>query len=446
NTLYLPEIREMLADQNAAELGEFCTALHPARTAEYMEGLTAAECWEVLRHTSPAMRANIFSYLDLDKQVQVIETVDRGEIVHLVIDLAPDERVDILERVDPLIRDQILTLLPAEDRRNILRLSTYPEGTAGSMMTTQFARLSEAWTVNQALDELRRQKEDHETIYYLYVVDEGDHLRGLISLRELVFAQPNARIGALMERAVVQVDVIDDQEEVANKMAQYDFLAIPVVDHERHLVGIVTYDDVMDVVREEATEDAQRSAAIEPLSEGYLETPLLSLTWKRGLWLVVLFFVSLGTAWTLGRYEATVAAVPWLVFFIPLVISTGGNSGGQSAALIINALSTGDITLRDWFRVVKRELLSGLLLGGILASIGFLAALTAAPNLAGAFVLPLTVILVVTSGTLTGSLLPLLFHRLGWDPALMSNPMVACIIDFLGIVIYLTVAICIVRP
>jgi magnesium transporter len=440
NTLYLPELREMLAEQNQAELKEFCAALHPARTAEFMEGLSAQESWEVLRHADPATRAQIFSYWELEKQVEAIETLDRNEVVHLVTDLAPDERVDILERVDSKIRDQILTLLPADDRRDILRLSTYPEGTAGALMTTQVGRLSEHLTVAQALEQLRR-NQDQETIYYLYVVDEGDHLRGLVSLRQIVLADPQSRIGDLMERAIVSVDVSEDQEVVADKLSQFDFLAIPVVDHERHLVGIITYDDVIDVVREEATEDAQMSAAMTPLTRGYLETRMLTLAWKRGVWLMILFFVSLGTAWTMGRYEAVIDAVPWLVFFIPLVISSGGNSGNQSATLVITALSTGDITLRDWLRVVRRELFQGLLLGSLLASVGFVAALFVAPTPVAACVLPLTVLLVVMSGTITGSLLPLGFSRVGLDPALMSNPMVACLIDFLGIIIYMTVAL-----
>lgn len=446
NTLYLPELREMLAESNAAELQEFCTALHPARTAEFMEGLTAQEAWEVLRHADPATRAEVFSYFDPHKQVELIETIDRNEIGHLITDLAPDERVDILHRVDSQIRDQILTLLHADERRDILRLSTYPASTAGAVMTTQFARISATMTVAEALADLRRQNEQREMVYYLYVVDQGDHLRGLVSLRQLVLAEPDARILDIMQTKIVSVEVEVDQEEAARTLAQYDLLALPVVDHERHLVGIITADDVIDVVVEEATEDAQRSAAVQPLTLGYLQTRLLTLTWKRGLWLTILFYFSLGTAFTLGRYEQIVASVPWLVFFLPLVISCGGNSGNQSATLVITALSTGDIRLRDWLRVAIRELLMGLLLGGILGAIGFFAALFVAPTAAAACILPATVLLVVICGTMTGSLLPLLFSRLGLDPSLMSNPMVACIMDLLGVLIYMSLALALLSP
>jgi magnesium transporter len=445
NTLYLPELREMLAEQNAAELKEFCIALHPARTAEFMEGLTAVESWEVLRHTDPRTRAQIFSYFAPEKQIETIQTVDRSEMVHLIDDLPPDERVDILERVDHKIVDDLLTLLPADVRRDILRLRSYQEGTAGAMMTTKFARLPENLTVDQAMQELRRQAEELETIYYLYVVDQGDHLRGLVSLRQLVLARPETPINDIMERAVVSVQVTEDQEEVAQRLAKFDFLAIPVIDQEHHLVGIITHDDVMDVVREEATEDAQLIAGVAPLRTGYLETQLFTLTWKRGIWLGVLFFGAMGTIFALRRYELTMQEITWLVFFLPLIISSGGNSGSQSATLIITALTAGDITLADWWRVVRRELLMGLLLGGFLGSIGAVIAAIAAPNLVAAVVIPITLILVVTCGTMTGSTLPLLFRRIGLDPALMSNPFVSVICDVLGTLIYMEVALLVLR-
>ena len=441
NTLYLPELREMLAENNTAELKEFCVALHPARTAEFMEGLNAAESWEVLRHTDPTTRMEVYSYFPPEKQIETIQTVDRGEIVHLISDLPPDERVDILERVDSKIVDELLTLLPADDRRDILRLRSYPEQSAGAIMTTQFARLRENLTVSQALDELRKQVEELETMYYLYVVDDGDHLRGLVSLRQLVLARPEALIADLMERAVVSVEVTDDQEEVARKLAKFDFLAIPVIDGEHHLVGIVTHDDVIDVVREEATEDAQMIAAVAPLRTGYLEAHWFTLTWKRGMWLAILFVGAMGTIFALKTYQLTINEITWLAWFLPLIISSGGNSGSQSATLIITALSTGDITLADWWHVVRRELLMGVLLGGFLASIGAAIAAIAAPAPRAAAVLPLTLILVVTCGTLTGSILPLVFRRVGLDPAMMSNPFVSVICDLLGTLIYLEVAL-----
>ena len=449
--LLLPELREMLAEQNEAEMREFCEALHPARTAEFMAGLEPGEIWTILQQAEPTTRSEIFCYFDLDQQAAMIAGADREEAGRLIADLPADVRVDVLKQLPGETADELLPLLPEEDRRDIFRLRAYPEGTAGAVMTTDFARLREDQTVGAAIEELRRQKEELETIFYLYVVDSEDHLRGLVSLRDLVFSNNDVRIGDIMERNVVSVEASDDQEDVARTLARFDFLAIPVVGPEHQMLGIVTHDDMIDVVVEEATEDAHRIAAVDPLEAGYLETHLLTLTWKRGLWLTILFFAALLTAKALANYHDTFESVTWLVFFIPLVISSGGNIGNQSATLIITALSTGNITLRDWWRVIWRELAIGVLLGLFLGAIGYgsilifdtgaadvgqveLTAMTAA-------VLPLTLILVVVTGALLGSLLPLMFSRLGLDPALMSNPLVAGMIDILGILIYMNVAL-----
>ena len=451
NPLYLPELREMLAENNAAELQEFSHALHPARIAEFMDGLTAEESWAVLQHVEVPLRVEIFGFFEKEKQIEIIETISRPEIARLIGDLPPDDRVDRLNEVDPEVVAQLMPLIPVEERRDIQRLRSYPEDTAGAVMTTEFARLSEGLTVGRALEEIGRQAEELETIYYLYVVDEEDHLRGLVSARQLVSAmgKPETRLGDFMERDIVTVNVADDQEEVAQKVARYNLLAIPVVDDEHHMLGIITHDDVLDVMVEEAAEDAYRIAAVQPLDEGYLQTPVFTLTWKRGIWLTILFFAALLTAFALQGYESFLdtAQVAWLVVFIPLVISTGGNSGNQSATLIITALSTGDITLADWWTVVRRELAMGLLLGGFLGMVGYCCAYWwFAPGYYEAAVIPLTVLLVVVCGTLSGSLLPLLFRRLGLDPALMSNPFVAGLIDLVGIIIYMQVAMAMLRP
>ncbi|MCA9121077.1 MAG: magnesium transporter [Planctomycetaceae bacterium] len=445
NTLYLPELREMLAEQSEADLREFCTALHPARTAEFMEGLSADEAWQVLKYAEPRVREEIFTFFPHEEQVQILQTQDRAEVAELIVELASDDRVDLLEEVPSDIVDEILPLLPAEVRREILRLRAYPEGTAGAVMTTEAAKLSESLTVREALDELSRQAENLETIYYLYIVDETDHLRGLVSARDLISAigKPQTTLAALMETDLLSADVLEDQEEVARKVAHYDLLAIPVVDHEHRMLGIITHDDVIDVVREEATEDAHRIAAVEPLEASYLKTPILTLTWKRGIWLTILFGAAFLTAFALRRYEDGLATWVWLAWFLPLIISTGGNTGNQAATLVITALSMGDVSLKDWFRVILRELTMGLLLGSGLALFGYLAAWLSglAPGAADAMVIPITLLLIVIAGTLLGAILPLLFARLGLDPALMSNPFVAGIIDILGIVVYMNVAL-----
>jgi magnesium transporter len=445
NTLLLPELREMLQMNDVAGLEDFCAAMHPARAAEFMEGLTADETWAVLRATDPDRRASIFEYLDQEKQVEILETSDRSETSQLIAEMAPDDRVDLIKQLEPETVDSLLPLIPTEERRDITRLSQYPEGTAGALMTTNVARLPESLTVWQALEEIAHQARDHETIYYVYIVDAENHLRGLISARQLVtyLSTPDTPISELMQRDLVTVEATDDQEAVAAKVADYNFLAIPVVDHEHHLVGIVTHDDVIDVLREETEEDAYRAAGIAPLEEAYLNTPLHTLSWKRGVWLCALLAASFLTVIALQSFDETLSLVTWLPFFLPLIVSCGGNSGGQSAALIITSLTSGDLSLRDWWRVLRREFLMGVTLGAVLATLAYVGALVAVPGPTATekLVVPVTLFLVVTCSTLVGGALPLIFRRLGLDPALMSNPFVAGIIDITGILIYMTVCL-----
>jgi magnesium transporter len=443
NTLLLPELREMLATNDAAGLVEFCDAMHPARAAEFMEGLTAEETWRVLQAADPQQRVEIFEYLDEGRQVEILEFGDPHETSQLIADMAPDDRVDLLKEVEPETVEALLPLVPAEERRDITRLSQYPEGTAGSLMTTSVARLPETLTVGEAIEEIARQTKNHETIYYIYIVDDQNHLRGLITARQLLthLGTPDEPITELMQRDLVSVEATDDQEAVAAKVADYNFMAIPVVDHEHHLVGIITHDDVIDVFREEAEEDAYRAGAIAPLEETYLDTPLMTLSWKRGIWLSALLCASFLTVAALQTFDKTLNSIKWLAFFLPLIVSCGGNSGGQSATLIITSLTSGDLSIADWWRVLRRELVMGLMLGAVLATMAYTFALlfvteaTAAEKL----VIPITLVLVVTCGTIVGGALPLIFRRLGLDPALMSNPFVAGIIDITGIIIYMTV-------
>ncbi|QDU93896.1 magnesium transporter [Lignipirellula cremea] len=442
NPLFLPELREMLATQNEVELKAFCETLHPARTADFMEGLSADEAWQVLQHGTDDERVEIFAYFPHEFQVEILETQPRDQIARLIAEISPDDRVDMLSGVEEEIVNELLVLLPAADRRDIMRLSSYPEGVAGAIMTTDLAKLGENLTVREAFEALSHSAGDLETIYYLYIVDDAGHLRGVVSTRQLVSSmrKQNTRLADIMDTEITTVHVLEDQEEVARQVARLDLLAIPVLDDERRIVGIITHDDVMDVVREEATEDAHRIAAVDPLERGYLQTNLWTMSWKRGIWLTILFVGALATASALQSYEGPLDRWTWLVLFLPLVISCGGNTGNQSATLIITALSTGDVKLRDWAQIMRRELAIGIVLGGFLSVIGYMVACTMAPSLMEAFVLPLTVLLVVISGAVLGSALPMVFHRIGWDPALMSNPFVAGLIDILGILIYMNVA------
>jgi magnesium transporter len=442
NTLFLPELREMLAQSNDIELREFCTALHPARTAEFMDGLVDEELWKVLQFADPGLQAEIFRYFEWDRRIALIQFQDEQQVSLLLSQVSADDVVDLLKELPEDRVEAILSLMPAQERRDIRRLQSFEEGTAGALMTTEAVRLSESLTVRQALEQLSRESESFETVYYLYVVDESDHLRGIVSARSLLssIGRQDTKLSELMDTDLVSVEAHEDQAEVAQKVAKYNLLAIPVVDEQRHMLGIITHDDVIDVMYEEATDDMQRIAAVEPLPDSYMRTDVLTLSWKRGLWLTILFLFALLTAFLLDHFERDLNQLTWLVAFIPLIISSGGNSGSQSSTLIITALATRDVEISDWLKILKREIATGLLLGGLLGTFGYLCALLIAPSNYAALVIPITILSVVVVGTSIGGILPLLFKRLGLDPALMSNPFVAGIIDILGILIYLNVA------
>ncbi|MDG2407894.1 MAG: magnesium transporter [Pirellulales bacterium] len=447
NTLYIPELREMLSSGDESGLREFCTALHPAAVADFTNMLEWDEAWKVLIHTDPQTRSEIFSFYELSRQVDFIENLSPQDAAQLVGELSPDDRVDLLEETEPAVVDEFLSLLPENIRRNIFHLQRYEEDTAGSMMTTDFACLQQNTTVQNAISSIASQAENLETVYYLYVVDNQDRLSGVLSARDLVssIGRPDVVIGDLMDTHVISVDADEDTEEVAEQVAKYDLLAIPVVDKQHRMLGIITHDDVIDVMREQATEETQRIGGVAPLDESYLRASIPRLTWNRGIWLIILFIGALLTAFALEQYRDGPLTTAWLVLFIPLIISSGGNSGSQSATLIISALSAGHITPRDWMRIIARELAQGVLLGVVLGLIGYLAALWLGPDnpqhYIHALTVPITVLLVVIAGTLLGAMLPLIFESIGWDPALMSTPFIAGIIDVVGIVIYMTVAI-----
>ena len=438
--LLLPDLRELLDADDASGVAGFCEALHPAAVAEVLEGLESDESWRGLSSCTPERQAEIFSFFDLPGQLELVETVPRESFSRLIEEMAPDDRVDLLERLDPERVENLLPLVAQAERRDIQKLLSFPDDSAGSIMTTEYASLPAEATVSEAIERLRQQAPDRETIYYVYVIDEGRRLRGFVSLRELILAQPETRVESIMERDVISVRVDDDQEEVAQRLARFDFLAIPVVDAHNQLVGIVTHDDAMDVAQEEADEDAYRSGAVVPLQDDYLSTPLVTLAWKRGGWLVVLLFAAVLTALALQSLSEDLESLSWMVLFIPMVLASGGNAGSQSATLIVRALAISQIGRRESIKVLLRELVLAGLLGGGLAVLSFASAMWFVDSVAKAAVVGITVFLVVAMGTVTGAMLPLGFKRMGLDPALMSNPLIAAVVDVAGVIIYYNVA------
>ena len=406
-----------------------------------LEGLPAEESWRVRTCCPSERQAVIFSYFDLPDQLELVKTVPRESFSRLIEEMAPDDRVDLLERLDPERVENLLPMVAQAERRDIQRLLSFPDDSAGSIMTTEYASLPAEATAAEALEQLRQQAPDRETIYYVYVIDDGRRLRGFISLRDLILARPETRVNEIMERDVISVRVDDDQEEVAQRLARYDFIAIPVVDAQNQLVGIVTHDDAMDVAQEEADEDAYRSGAVVPLQDDYLSTSLVTLAWKRGGWLGVLLFAAVLTALALQsmRQDPQADDLKWMVLFIPLVLASGGNAGSQSATLVIRALAISQLERRESVKVLLRELVLAGLLGGGLAVLSFLAAMWFV-EIDQAAVVGITVFLVVAMGTVTGAMLPLGFQKMGLDPALMSNPLIAAVVDVVGVIIYYNVA------
>ncbi len=428
----------MLAEGDTAGLREVAEELHPATVAEFTEGLDDAEVWRVFDAMPFERQAEIFPYYPMARQVELVKSGDRQHLGGLLEWMAADNRDDLLRELDPELVEEILPLVAKAERHDIRMLLSCPEGSAGSLMTTEYASLPADITAGEAIARLRSQAPDSESIYYIYVLDPERKLVGFVSLRDLILAKPTALVSDLMQRDVISVRVEEPSDKVVERLARFDFIAIPVVDDRNRLVGIVTHDDVLDAVRQDATDDAQRIGAVAPLGESYLDAAIVSMTWKRGVWLAILFATAALTAMVLARSPLTHA---WLIAFIPLVIASGGNSGNQSATLVITALSTGDCRLSDWRRILRREFTLGLLLGALLAVPGYLLALAYAPNPVQALVIPLTILAVVMLGTLVGSGLPLLFRSIGLDPALMSNPFVSAVVDIVGIVIYTGVSL-----
>ena len=439
NPLLIPELRVMLAEGDTAGLREVAAELHPATVAEFSEGLDDRELWQLLDAVAVERQAEIFPYYPMARQVELVKAADRPHLGQLLEWMAADNRDDLLRELDPEFVEEILPLVAKAERHDIRMLLSCPEDSAGALMTTEYASLPADISAGEAVARLRSQAPDSESIYYIYVLDAERHLVGFVSLRDLILAKPTALVSDLMQRDPISVRVEEPRERVVEKLARFDFLAIPVVDERNRLVGIVTHDDVLDAVRQDATDDAQRIAAVTPLGESYLEAALVTMTWKRGVWLAILFATAAVTAMVMARTPLTHHA--WLVAFIPLVIASGGNSGNQSATLVITALSSGDCKLGDWPRILKREVVLGLLLGALLAVPGYLLALVYAPTPLQALVIPFTILSVVMLGALVGSVLPLLFRSLGLDPALMSNPFVSAIVDIVGIVLYTTIAL-----
>jgi len=440
-SLLLPDLHELLQSGTPEALTQALSHLHPADMADLVAEAEDADKVRVFEVLAARDRVDTFEHLEEEDQLHLVGLLGRSRMVAILDAMSSDDRADFIKAVPQKTEDLLIPLLAQAERNDVRRLVSYPEETAGALMTTEYAALRAEVTVGEALARLRQVAPERETIYYVYVVQNSDRkLLGVVTLTELVRAAPSKRLEEIMNRDLITIPVATDQEEAARAFEHYDFLAMPVVDDDRRLLGIITYDDILDVVEEESTEDVHRMGAVEPLSDPYLKVGFWSLARKRGLWLSVLFLGEMFTTSAMGHYEAVLNPALGLIFFIPLILSSGGNSGSQSASLITRALALGEVGFGDVIRVFRREIGMGLVLGGFLGGVGFLRAFFWDVPVGVPLVVALALVSVVTIGTLLGSLLPLLFQRIGLDPAVTSTPFVASLVDVMGIILYFEIA------
>jgi magnesium transporter len=448
--LIVPDLLELL-EEHPESIGPQTEEMHPADLADVAEAMPEAQVRAFLAALPRERAAEVMEYLDEELRTQVLEELSITEAAEIVAEMTPDERADALEELDEETADEILQELEPEDKAETERLLQYDPYTAGGLMTTEFVSVDETMTVDESLRAVRAMAKGgrREAMYTIYTVDATGRLRGVLSLRELLAAPEGARISEHAWTEVVAVSPDMLQEEVSQITSNYDLVAVPVVDSHRRLLGVVTVDDVIDVIQEEQTEDAQKFGGMEALEEPYMQVTLWENVRKRGGWLAVLALSEMLTASAMAHYEDEIARVVLLAQFIPLIMSSGGNSGSQATSLIIRAMALGEVRLSDWWRVVLRELPAGLLLGLLLGVISFLRVY--AWHLMGfydygphhaliALTVGITLVGIVTMGSLTGSMLPFILKRLGFDPASASAPFVATLVDVTGISIYFSVA------
>ncbi|MDI1449388.1 magnesium transporter [Polyangium sp. 6x1] len=425
------------------------------------ERLTADEVRDVWATLDPQERIEAFQHMDrseaddfflglsVQEQATLLVAVANGERRFWLRLLAPDDAADVIQHVPEQHRSEFLDMLDEPTRREVSALMAYAEDAAGGLMSPRFARLRPEMSVNEAIRYLQRQAQEKlETIYYAYVLDRDQKLRGVVSFRDLFTAPGGKPMGDVMHTDVVSVPETMDQEAVARVIARHDLHAVPVVDAEGRMKGIVTVDDIVDVVQREATEDIQKLGGMEALDTPYMQTSLRAMVKKRAGWLAALFLGEMLTASAMGHYEEEIARAVVLALFVPLIISSGGNSGSQATTLIIRAMALGEVTVNDWWRILRRELLAGVSLGILLAAIGLVRILLwqAAFHTYGehfmkvAGTVAVSLVGVVTWGTIAGSMLPFAIRRLGFDPASASAPFVATLVDVSGLIIYFNVA------
>jgi magnesium transporter len=476
--LLAPDIAALL-DESPADIAVETEELHPADLADVAELLPRERLQEFLTALGPARAADVLEYLNEELRTEFLEAITPRQAAELVTQMTPDDRADTLEEISEEHAEEILSEIPTEARKETEKLLSYEPDTAGGLMTTEFVSVSADTKVEDALDNVRAvaRAGRREAMYAIYTTDAQGRVVGVMSLRELLAAASGAKISDVAWSEVVSVPPSADREEVARVIANYDLVAVPVVSESGHIMGVITVDDVIDAIQEEQTEDVQKFGGMEALDEPYTQIGFWQMIRKRAVWLAVLFVGEMFTTAATGYYQDEIARAVILAVLMPLIISSGGNSGSQATSLIIRAMALGELKMKDWWRVAARELPTGLTLGFILGALGFVrivmwtkmglyhdepvcaaAGVMAAPPtdpsvpscveehyLALGLTIWIAVIGVVTLGTMAGSMLPFALRRMRLDPASASAPFVATLVDVTGLVIYFMAALLILR-
>ncbi|ABA58256.1 Divalent cation transporter [Nitrosococcus oceani ATCC 19707] len=426
-------------------LRDFIETAYAVDLAAWLEEIPCEEAQEQLLALPLPRRTETFGYLQPDTQVALARRLDRRDLAEIVTQMNADDRADLFNHLTPKEQQWLLRGLAQEEREDIRRLSAYAEGTAGAIMTSDYATLAADMTAHEAIELLRREAPEKETIYRSYILDRERHLIGSIRLHQLILAAADTRIEEIMDHAPVSVALDSDQEHVARMIERYDLLALPVIDEDGRLVGIVTHDDAADAMQAETTEDFHKIATVLPFSQSVREASMGVLYRKRIFWLALLVFGNLFSGAGIAFFEDTILAYVSLVFFLPLLIDSSGNAGSQSATLMVRALATGDVALKDWRDLILRELLIALALGATMALLVFPVGLLRGDSEI-ALVVGLTMLLVVIVGSLAGMSLPFLLSRLRLDPATASAPLVTTISDAVGVLVYFWIATTVLSP
>ncbi len=394
----------------------------------------------IFRMISPSQAVEVFEYLPVEEEEAMLQSLTSQEVKNILNEMSPDDRTELFEEMPAEIVKRFINVLSVQERKIALELLNYPEDSIGRLITPDYVQLYADMNVKEALLQLRKVGMKKETIYHCYVVDRQKCLIGVVSLKKMVLAEPDATISAIMYTDVVKVNVYADKEEAANIFKKYDVIALPVVDNNNKLLGIATFDDFVDILEEEATEDFERIAAMLPVERPYMDARFFELVWKRSFWLIVLTVLESASSLVLQRYGGLIHNWVALTFFLPILVATGGNAGMQSAMMIIRGLAVGDIKVKDFFKVVFRESLLGLCIGLILAIVGLARVFLQQSNWMLSISVGIAMGFTTMLSAIIGATLPILFRKLRLDPALMSGPLITTIVDVVGIFVYFEIA------